>query len=397
MSEQTITDIEGVFASGIHAGIKKDAARRDLAFIYVPNGVAAAGTYTQNKFRAPCIEHTRRQLAAGTLRAVIINSGNANAATGEQGFANARRTSELAGALLGLPAEQVGTASTGIIGVQLPMDRIERGLSTLLADPRARDARSAAEAIMTTDAYRKESFLQGSVGGTTATVGGFAKGAGMIAPNMATMLAFLVTDVAVDQPLLQEILSDAVDRTFNMISVDSDTSTNDMVLLFSTGRKRVTLTDSGVLSDLSRLVTAACEDLAKLIARDGEGAQKLIEAVIRGARSVSDAKRIAHNVINSPLVKTAVHGADPNWGRVLMAIGKDPAVEVDPAKVDIYFDDLQLLRQGMIAPFDRTEARARLAGETVRIIVDLNLGSSEATGWGCDLTKKYIDINTEYS
>lgn len=396
MNTRSITDLEGVFAAGVAAGIKR-AGGLDLAFIAVPDAVAAAGTYTMNKFRAPCIEYTRRQLEKGTLKAVIINAGNANAATGEQGFQNARRTAEIAASLLKMDPEHIGTASTGIIGVQLPMEKIERGLAALLATPTAREGRVAAEAIMTTDAYRKETYREGRVLDAAVTVAGIAKGAGMIAPNMATMLSFLVTDLAVPQPLLQKCLSEAVDLSFNMTSVDSDSSTNDMVLVFSTGKKKADLSTPEAVAQFSALLTAACTDLAKLIARDGEGAEKLIEATVKGARSRADAKRIALNIINSPLLKTAVHGADPNWGRVVMAIGKDPAPEVDPARVDLFFGPVQILAGGAILPFDRAKVIEIMKGDTVPITVNLNLAGESATAFGCDLTKKYIDINTDYS
>jgi glutamate N-acetyltransferase / amino-acid N-acetyltransferase len=392
MLKKTITDIEGVFASGIGCGIKPDG--KDLAYVFVPAACASAAVFTRNKVRAACIEYTARCLANSTLKAVIINSGNANAVTGEQGLSNAERTADIAASLFSLKPGEIAVASTGVIGKQLPMEKIEQGLHVLLQNPRQQQGTLAAESIMTTDTFPKQVFVTKQIGAGQVTVAGMAKGSGMIAPNMGTMLSFVVTDAAVDQATLQSVLGDAVDKSFNMVSVDTDTSTNDMVLMFGTGQKHIS---SGEQEGFAALVTEACIALAKMIAADGEGATKLIEVSIQGAATREQAKKLALNVVSSPLLKAAVHGADPNWGRVLMALGKDPALEVDPQQVDLYFGAQQILSKGRILDYKTDQVRQELQGKEVAISVNLNLGRSDAVAWGCDLTKEYVEINTHYT
>ncbi|MCB0322342.1 MAG: bifunctional glutamate N-acetyltransferase/amino-acid acetyltransferase ArgJ, partial [Bdellovibrionales bacterium] len=299
--------------------------------------------------------------------------------------------------LLALEPEQVAVASTGIIGVQLPMETLLTGLDSLLRQPRAQDGVGAAEAIMTTDLVRKEVFLERQIGGTSVAIAGMAKGSGMIAPNMGTMLAYLALSVPVPQELLQELFAEACDASFNMVSVDSDTSTSDMALLFATGNQVLSFDRLDIRAPLAALVTEACVELAKMIARDGEGAEKLIEVRVRNATTLPEARRIALNIVNSPLVKTAVHGGDPNWGRIAMAVGKDPSVTVDPDRVDLFFGNEQVFRQGAPLPQARERVRKELAGPEVIITADLNLGAADAVAWGCDLTKRYVDINVDYS
>ena len=396
MTTKTITDIEGVYATGIHAGIKAEGTKRDMALIYVPDAVGSAGVFTQNKFRAPCLDYTKRCLERGTLKAIIVNSGNANAATGEQGFRNAEQTGEWAAQKLGLSPDEIAVASTGIIGVQLPMDRIRGGLEKLLKDPKLRDGHAAADAITTTDSYTKEVFVTAEIAGFPVSISGIAKGAGMIAPNMGTMLSYLVTDAHLPSPVLQRALEEAVSDSFNMISVDTDTSTNDMALLLATGKHQLPASTT-VFVQFRDLLRSACITLAKMIARDGEGAEKLIEATVQGAATKQDARTIALNIINSPLIKTAIHGADPNWGRVIMAVGKDHRCQVDPKRIDLRFDTEAILKDGEQLPFDRARLIAHLKQEHVKIHVDLHLGAESATAWGCDLTMGYIKINTDYS
>jgi len=331
------------------------------------------------------------------VKAVIINSGNANAGTGAAGLRDARQTAGMAAKLLGIKASEVAVTSTGIIGKPLPMPTIKAGLEELLADPFTRDGDAAARAIMTTDLTQKEVWVTGTVGGERVTIAGFAKGSGMIAPNMATMLGFLVTDAKIDSRALQTALRAAVDDSFNMTSVDTDTSTNDMVLVFSTGRKGKAITSPKLRNEFQNLLTKACQHLSKLIAADGEGATKLIEVKVAGARSIHEARRIAKNVVNSPLVKTAIHGADPNWGRVLAAAGKDPSAKVDPTKVDLTFAGAPVMKGGKIVPHDRARIRKLMAARDIPINLHLNLGKAEATAWGCDLTHGYVDINVSYN
>lgn len=393
---KTITSIPGVFASGIRAGIKANG-KEDLGFVFVPNAYGSAGVFTVSAFAAPPLAVSRQALARGVVRAIVFNSGNANAGTGKAGLRDAQRMVGLAAKALGIPAKAVAVASTGIIGKPLPMDTIAQGLKKLLSEPRAKNGTAAALASMTTDLTQKEVFVTGLVAGERITVAGFAKGSGMIAPNMGTMLGFLATDAKVDSKTLTTLLRHAVDQSFNMTSVDTDTSTNDMVMVFSTGGRGRAVTTSRAKSEFAALLTRACQDLAKLIAADGEGATKLIEVTVSGARSERDARGIAKNIINSPLVKTAIHGADPNWGRVLAAAGKDPAFKVDPAKVDLTFAGAWVMRRGTIVPHDRAKIRKLMSGKQVLIHLDLHLGKKSATAWGCDLTHGYVDINVSYN
>jgi glutamate N-acetyltransferase/amino-acid N-acetyltransferase len=396
MANKTITTLKGVYASGIAAGIKSNG-KKDLAFVFVPEAYGSAGVFTVSAFAAPPLTVCKKALSKGVVKAVIINSGNANAGTGLLGLRDAERTAATAAKLLGIKPSQVAVSSTGIIGKPLPMEQVTDGLSSLLAKPLVKHGDLAAEAIMTTDLTRKEVFVSGTVGGEKITVAGFAKGSGMIAPNMATMLGFLATDAAVDSKTLQSLLRVAVDASFNMTSVDTDTSTNDMVMVFSTGEMGRRITSSKHKAEFLALLTRACQILSKQIAADGEGATKLIEVRVEGARNLREARCIAKNVINSPLVKTAIHGADPNWGRVLAAAGKDPSAKVDPNRVDLTFAGASVMRRGKIVPHDRAKIRKRMAVRTIPITIRLNLGKASATAWGCDLTHGYVDINVSYN
>jgi glutamate N-acetyltransferase / amino-acid N-acetyltransferase len=394
MTDKTITDIEGVFANGTSCGIKEQAP--DLAFIYVPNAYASAGAFTRNKFSAPCIHYTRKCLQASVLKAVIINSGNANAATGEEGLANSARTAALAAALLKLRPEEVAVASTGIIGKQLPMDKIEAGLANLLANPGARCGERALEAIMTTDTRPKRVHLSREIGGALVSVAGICKGSGMIAPNMGTMLSFLVTDARLDGGALQEMLLSAVDESFNMTSVDTDTSPNDMALLIATGRRG--LEGQTERQAFLELLTSACQSLCRQIAADGEGAHRLIEVRVQGAASRQDARAVAKSVVDSPLVKTALHGADPNWGRIIAAAGKRPECKFDWERVDLELQGVLVFRDGAATdPQAREALFALLKQPEIKVVLDLHQGAHSAAAWGCDLSKGYIDINTHYN
>jgi glutamate N-acetyltransferase/amino-acid N-acetyltransferase len=396
MAAKTITHLTGVYASGIAAGIKSNG-KKDLAFIYVPEAYGSAGVFTVSAFAAPPLTVCKEALKRGVVKAVIINSGNANAGTGKPGLRDAKQTAAVAAKLLGLKPSEVAVSSTGIIGKPMPMQQVTTGLAKLLADPRARKGDLAAQAILTTDLTKKEVFITGSVAGTKISIAGFAKGSGMIAPNMATMLGFLTTDATIDSSTLQKLLREAVDASFNMTSVDTDTSTNDMVLVFSTGAKGRRITSAKHKAEFLALLTKACQTLAKQIAADGEGATKLIEVQVEGARNLREARCIAKNVVNSPLVKTAIHGADPNWGRVLAAAGKDPSAKVDPNRVDLTFAGASVMKRGTIVPHDRASIRKRMAVRDVLIKLHLNLGKASATAWGCDLTHGYVDINVSYN
>lgn len=394
MADDIFTDLEGVFGNGIAAGIKPN--KRDLAYIYVPNAVACAGVFTLNKFIAPCLTYTQKIMKSQVVKAVIINSGNANAGTGKIGLANAKKTSQYAARLLNLKPSEVAVASTGIIGVQLPMDKILSGLDTLLASPSVKEGHAVSDAILTTDLCDKIVHVSCKIGKKNIIVSGIAKGSGMIEPNMGTMLAYFVTNASIPQAQLQVLLQGACDESFNMISVDTDTSTNDMALLFATGEKKFQLVSRVEREAFQNLLTEACQILAKKIARDGEGATKLIEVRVVGASSRRDARKVAKLIVNSPLVKTAMHGEDPNWGRVLMAAGKDPDVKFSADKLSLFFNDQVIVKEGEIVS-TREQLAPVLKKETIVILLDLNLGNGHATAWGCDLTNKYIDINTAYS
>lgn len=396
MQRKNVTALKNVFAGGIATQIKSNG-KRDLAYLFVPHAVGSAAVFTRSAFIAPPLIVTRNALRHGTLKALVVNSGCANAATGKPGLKDAQETATIAARLLGIKANEVAVASTGIIGKRLPMEKIRGGLQTLLASPYQRDGDAAAKAIMTTDLTQKETFVTGTVAGQRVTVAGFAKGSGMIAPNMATMLGFLVTDASVDSKTLTQCLRSAVDNSFNMTSVDTDTSTNDMVLAFSTGERGKAVRSQRAKTEFLALLTKACQSLAKQIAADGEGATKLIEVRVRGARNEREARLVAKQIINSPLVKTAIHGADPNWGRVLAAAGKDPSLKVDPTKVDLNFAGTSVMRRGAIVAHDRQHIRALMSGKEVVVALNLNLGKGSATAWGCDLTHGYVDINVSYN
>lgn len=396
MRKKNVTTLRNVFAGGIAAQIKANG-KRDLAYLFVPDAVGSAAVYTQSAFVAPPLIVTKKAQKRGTLKALVVNSGCANAATGKPGLQDAQETAALAARLLGIKPHQVAVASTGIIGKRLPMDKIRTGLLSLLSDPYQRDGDAAAKAIMTTDLTQKETFVTGTVAGQRVTVAGFAKGSGMIAPNMATMLGFLVTDAHVDNKTLGRCLRSAVDDSFNMTSVDTDTSTNDMVLAFSTGERGKAVRSKKAVAEFAALLTRACQHLAKQIAADGEGATKLIEVRVVGARNQREARLVAKQVINSPLVKTAIHGADPNWGRVLAAAGKDPTLKVNPSRVDLTFAGASVMRRGAIVAHDRQRIRGLMSGKEVVVSLNLNLGKGSATAWGCDLTHGYVDINVSYN
>ncbi|MCP4051306.1 MAG: bifunctional glutamate N-acetyltransferase/amino-acid acetyltransferase ArgJ [bacterium] len=394
--KKTITDIKGIYANGINCGLKYK--NKDLAFIYVPDAFSSAGVFTRNKFAAPCVHHTGKCIKKGTVKAVIINSGNANAETGEEGIRNTKKTAKLAASILGLNTEEVAVASTGIIGTQLPMEKMTAGIEKILADPFVTEGSAAAEAVLTTDTHTKEVYVEEKIGNETIRIAGISKGSGMLAPNMATTLTYLLTNAMIDKTHLQKLFIEVMDDTYNMTSVDTDTSTNDMALIVSTRDEGVPLKTKKDMAEFKVLLKKACIKLCKMIATDGEGATKLIEVSVNGAASRYDARKIAKNIVDSPLVKTAVHGADPNWGRVIAAAGKDPDIKLNPGKVELYFGEEKVLDKGTpVDDADRKKMIDILSKKKVEIILNLNIGKTSAVAWGCDLTKGYIDINTQYS
>lgn len=391
-----VTAPNGFIASGVSCGIRK--TKKDLGMVVSRSPAAVAGVFTLNKTQAAPIAVNKTQLRqSDACSAVVVNSGNANACTGERGLNDAWEMTRLTAGALNLPEKQVMVASTGVIGQYLPMDKITSGIRQLAGQLSSGGSRSAAEAIMTTDTYSKETAVRFSLGPTIVTIGGMAKGSGMIAPHMATMLGFVTTDVAISQALLQKALSRANQHSFNRITVDGDMSTNDMVLLLANGHARNQ--PFGEHSEEFHLFYAALEyvlvKLAKMIARDGEGATKLIEIWVKGARTEEEAEQAARSVANSNLVKTAIHGCDANWGRIMAAIGYS-GIEFDPEQVEIQFDDVPVLKKNYEIVLDEERARAILEKDTVPVIIDLNRGSQQVRFWTCDLTKEYVHINASY-
>jgi glutamate N-acetyltransferase / amino-acid N-acetyltransferase len=396
-----VTAPKGFLASGIHCGVRRNKEKKDLALLFSEKPCCAAAVYTTNKVMGQPLVVTKAHLADGVAQAIIVNSGNANTCTGAEGIAAAERMTELVAERLPVKAEDVAVASTGVIGVPLDVGIIEAGMEGLVAGLSRTGSIDAREAIMTTDTMKKEVAVTLEIGGVEVTIGAIAKGSGMIHPNMGTMLAFLTTDCAIAQPLLQEILVASVSDTYNMISVDGDTSTNDMAIFMANGLAgNKPIEERG--SDYRAFAEAVDEinvELAKLIARDGEGATKLAECVVSGAASEKDARALAKAVISSSLVKTALFGSDANWGRVLCALGYTEAA-MDPSKVNLAFESghgyLQVCKDGGPLPFSEEKAKSVLSDTEVAILVDLRLGEATATAWGCDLSYEYVRINGDY-
>jgi len=393
-----VTAPAGFMAAGAAADIKGNGSgKKDIALLASRVPCTAAGVYTTNLVKAAPVLVTQRRTGAGRLQAVVVNSGNANACTGAQGLRDAEEMARLAAEALCLSPELVGVASTGVIGVPLPMDRVAAGIAAAAAALSPDGGEDAALAIMTTDTYPKQTAVQVEIGGKVATIGAMAKGSGMIHPNMATMLCFVTTDAEVSPGALQAALRQAADRSFNMITVDGDTSTNDMVVALANGLAGTPKVEPGtpeyqVFADALEQVLI---HLAREIARDGEGATKLIEVRVKGARSLEDARKAARAVCGSSLVKAAVFGADANWGRVLAALGYSGA-QFDPARVDLWLGGLQMMAAGAPVPFDEEVAAALLQQPEVVFTAHLHAGDAEATAWGCDLTYDYVRINGSY-
>ena len=390
------TAADGFLAAGVACGVRYEG-RRDLGLLFSEEtGRTAAVVVTTNVVKAAPLLVTKEAVQGGNVRAVVVNSGVANAATGERGLEDARKMQALAAAELGLEPEEVAVASTGVIGEHLPMDRVEAGIKETAASLSS-DGSPFAEAILTTDTRTKEAVATVEIGGEVVTVGGVAKGSGMIHPNMATMLAFVTTDAAVEEECLQNALNGAAERTFNRITVDGDTSTNDMVLLMANGAARnEPLTQSSPdYPAFEEAVEAVMRELAKEIARDGEGATKLIEVVVEGAKDEASAAALAKAVVGSSLVKAAAYGEDANWGRVLAAMGY-AGVPFDPEDVEIHFGPVKVFEKGEPIAHDAAEANATLAGDEVVITARLGEGKGSASAWGCDLTHEYVEINGSY-
>ncbi len=399
-----VTAPKGFLAAGLRAGIKPGKTNKDMAMIYSEVPATVAGTFTRNKVTAAPVCWDKKLVETEeTAQAVIVNTGIANAATGAQGLKNSELTAEEAGKVLRIPKEQVLVSSTGVIGFQLPMDVILEGVSKLapaLSDSR-QAALDAATAILTTDTHKKEIAVQFTIDGVTCTMGGMSKGSGMIHPNMGTMLCFIMTDVDIDKTLLQKKLREVVDETYNMVSVDGDTSTNDTVLVLANGRSGAAKIDSEgeALDTFTEALMEVCTYLAKQTAQDGEGATRLFTAHVTGAPDRETARTLAKSIITSNLTKAAIFGKDANMGRLLCAMGYSGA-EYDPSLVDVTMcskaGSIKLVVGGTMPPFSEEEALKILEPEEITAEVELHQGDVEATAWGCDLTYDYVKINADY-
>ncbi len=391
ISDGTITSPKGFLAGATAAEIKYKG-RLDLGILYSERPCAAAGRFTKNRIKAAPVQWCQDRVLSGKAQAVIVNSGCANACTGEQGIKDAASMAGIAAKKLGVSADAVLVASTGVIGHKLPVDRIEAGVKAIKLS--AQGGHELMRAIMTTDTRPKEIAVACEEYGFT--VAGIAKGAGMIHPDMATMLSFLTTDAEIDARLLDSLLGEAVDASLNMITVDGDTSTNDTVLILANGAGGVVKAGTKAAAAFEKALLKVCIYLARSIAADGEGATSLIEVTVEGAKSLADARIAARTIVGSPLVKSAVHGRDPNWGRIIAALGRSGA-EFDPKKVDLYLDKIQLMSAGEPVPFDKKVVSASMGKTEVKARVALNGGKHSATAWGCDLSAEYVAINSDYT
>jgi len=389
-----VSSASGFLAGAVHAGIKsKDEL--DLAILCSGVPCTAAGVFTTNQIKSAPVILSQRHIAKRRAQAIVANSGCANACTGEQGLADVQEMVQLAAAKLGISPEEVLVASTGVIGVPLPMDKIRTGIPKI--KPTRGGGHDFCRAIMTTDIRLKELAIQVDLKGTKFTMGGVAKGAGMIHPNMATMLCFIATDAVVSADFLQAALQKAVGCTFNMVSIDGDTSPSDCVFLLANGlagNEPIDFDNDGAFQEA---LTAVCTHLAKSVARDGEGATKLIEVTVEGAEDQVWACQAARTIAGSPLVKAAIHGNDPNWGRIVAALGRSGA-SVSEDRLDVYLNDICVMKQGSPTPFSKEEMISALSNsDNVLIRLCLNLGDGQATAWGCDLSEEYVTINSAYT
>ena len=392
-----ITAPKGFTAAGVKAGIKK-SGREDVAIIYSAVPAAAAAVFTTNAMAAPPVIVSRENISGGTLSAIVINSGCANACTGEIGMKNARYMAELTAKLLDVPTDRVLVSSTGIIGVNLPMEKVSDGINRAAALLSVDGHEGAMQAIMTTDTFPKKTAGEFSLGGVPVRIAGIAKGAGMIHPNMATMLAYITTDANISAPLLDIALRRAVNLTFNMITVDGDTSTNDTLCVMANGQAGNRIIESDADPDYEVFVQAleeVCRYLAQQVVRDGEGATKFLAITVRGARNFDEGKQAAMAIAKSPLVKTAFFGQDPNWGRILCAVGYS-GINADPNRTSLAIGGVTIVRAGLGASFDEGALRQVMSEKDITVEVDLGLGDVQATVWTCDFSYEYVKINGEY-
>ncbi len=400
-----ISNVKGFYATGISAGLKK-SGKKDLALVYSDRKTVASAVFTKNLVKAAPILVSMEQIKNKNTQAVIINSGNANACTGQEGLDNAMKTIEVLSNLLQLDKESILVQSTGVIGVQLNMDTLEKGIHMIVDDIKKNynetSGKAATEAIMTTDTYPKTVSVEVEIDNKQVTISGMSKGSGMIHPNMGTMLSIVATDANIDKEILDKAFKGIVDETYNMVSVDGDTSTNDMAVVMANGaaeNEKITTTDTKSYKVFKEALEYVNRELAILIAQDGEGATKLLEVTVEGSQSLLDARAVAKAVVKSSLVKTAIFGSDANWGRILCAVGYSNA-NFDVDKVEIYLksneDIIQIVEKGLSTDFDEEFATKILSQKKVEIIIKLNDGRCNATAWGCDLGYDYIKINADY-
>jgi len=400
---KNITSVKGIKCWGAHSGVK--SMRRDLAIIYSTVQAAAAATLTQNKVQAEPIKVTRKHLKNNRAQVIVCNAGNANACTGEQGRLGAEAMAETVSEMLSIPKEDVIVASTGLIGEKFPTEEVVEGIRTnipkLSDDPKA--GSFLANAILTTDTFAKEGFVEFEWEGNTISLGGVAKGSGMIHPNMATMLAFVATDIAIEEKLLQNTLQYCVERSFNMITVDGDTSTNDMVAILANGlagNTKITTTEDPLYLVFREKLQELLVHLAKLIVSDGEGASKFIEYRVTKARSEVNARLLVRAISDSLLVKTAMFGRDPNWGRIIAACG-NAGISFNYKKANLYLGDSEnmvlVLKKGTPTDFDKNYMKKLLRESNIRVHLEVNTGKEEAIGWGSDLTTDYVMFNSVYT
>ena len=401
--EGGVTAAKGFQAANTAAGIKyKD--RDDMALIFSEKPCKVAGTFTKNVVKAAPVKWDQQIVAKSPFaQVVVVNAGIANACTGQEGMEYCRQTAQCASEALQIPQDAVLVASTGVIGMQLPMEKLTSGIKTMVPNLSAmlEAGEAAAKAIMTTDTHKKEAAVTFAIGDKEVTIGGMSKGSGMIHPNMCTMLAFITTDAAISKELLQEALSEVVGDTYNMISVDGDTSTNDTCLVLANGMaENDEICEKGDAYDkFVEALFMVNESLAKMMAGDGEGATALFEVKVLGAKTKKEAVKLSKSVVTSSLTKAAIYGHDANWGRILCALGYS-GVEFDPEKVDLYFESkngkLKIVENGVALAYSEEEATKILSADAVTAICDMKQGDAKATAWGCDLTHEYVTINADY-
>ena len=393
----SVTSAKGFAAGATYAGIKTSGdGSPDLGVLLSDVPATAAGMFSTSKVLSPSVTLTKQRVAKGATRAVVANSGCANCCVGEQGLKDAEEMASLTAGHISVSPDDVLVCSTGLIGVELPMALVRQNIGNIeLAE---QGGHQFARAIMTTDSHPKQMAISLDVAGSRVILGGAAKGSAMLHPNMATMLCFITTDAPVEQTFLQQALRESVGASFNMIDVDGDQSTNDTLLVLANGQAGGTEVgaDSPAAGPFQEALTYICTDLAKELVRDGEGAQRLIEVVVEGARTPDEARFAAREIASSVLVKAMVHGRDPNWGRVMMALGKS-GIQFDEADVDLFINDIHIVHQGQAIPYLKDAVISAMSVPEVRFTVKVNAGDANATAWGCDLTEEYVTLNSAYS